>query len=70
MEILKIERILSTRWVASSYKTLLAVGQDYEALVLYFEKGKSENGQGRKENAHTKGSTERLHQFNLFWILD
>jgi hypothetical protein len=70
IEILKIGRILSTRWVASSYKTVSAVWQDYEALVLHFEKGKSENGQGRKENAHMKGSTERLHQLNLFWILD
>jgi hypothetical protein len=24
----------------------------------------------RWKNAHTKGSTERLHQLNLFWILD
>jgi hypothetical protein len=49
MEILKIGRIISTRWVASSYKTVLAVWQDYETLVLHFEKDKSENCQGRKE---------------------
>jgi hypothetical protein len=34
MEILKIGRILSTRQVASNYKTVLAVWQDYEALEL------------------------------------
>jgi hypothetical protein len=54
MEILKIGRILSTRWVASSYKTVLAVWQGYEALVPHFEKGKSENGHGRKEKMHIR----------------
>jgi hypothetical protein len=55
MEILKIGRILSARWVASSYKTILAVWQDCEVVVLHFEKGKSENGQGRKENCTYEG---------------
>jgi hypothetical protein len=40
IEILIIGRILSTRWVASSYITVLAVLQDYEAPVLLFEKCK------------------------------
>ncbi|XP_054834515.1 E3 SUMO-protein ligase KIAA1586-like isoform X2 [Eublepharis macularius] len=58
MEILKIGKILSTRWVASSYRTVLAVWQDYEALVLHFEKGRSEDGRDRKE----KSTYEGLHR--------
>ncbi|XP_015284597.1 PREDICTED: uncharacterized protein KIAA1586-like [Gekko japonicus] len=49
MEILKIGKILSTGWVASRYRTVMAVWKDYEALVLHFEKAKAESGRDRKE---------------------
>jgi hypothetical protein len=49
IEILKIRRILSTKRVASSYRTVLAVLQNYEALLLHFEKYKFEDSQSRKE---------------------
>jgi hypothetical protein len=46
----------------------LAIWQDYEALVVRFEKGKSENGQGRKENC----TYEELHRniTSVGFILD
>jgi hypothetical protein len=49
IEILKIGRIISTKRVASSYSTVLTVLQDYEALLLHFDKCKFQNSQGRKK---------------------
>jgi hypothetical protein len=37
MQILRIGRVLGTRWVASSFRSVMAVWQDYKALVLHFE---------------------------------
>ena len=36
-ELLKIGRILSTRWVSSSLRTVLAVWNNFEFLVYHFE---------------------------------
>ena len=36
-ELLKIGRILSTRWVSSSFRTVLAVWNNFESLVYHFE---------------------------------
>ncbi|XP_066475289.1 E3 SUMO-protein ligase KIAA1586-like [Tiliqua scincoides] len=36
-ELLKIGRILSTRWVSSSLRTVLAVWNNFESLVCHFE---------------------------------
>jgi hypothetical protein len=68
IEILKIERILSTRWVASSHRTVLAVLQDYKALVLHFEKCKFENDQGRKEKCTYEGLHRKIT--SVAFILD
>jgi hypothetical protein len=46
----------------------LAVWQDYEALVLHFEKGKSENGQGRKEKCTYEGLHRKIT--SVEFILD
>ncbi|XP_060093811.1 E3 SUMO-protein ligase KIAA1586-like [Heteronotia binoei] len=54
-EILKIGRVLSTSWVASSYRTVLAVWQDYKALVLHLGKGRSQGGRGGKGESTYEG---------------
>lgn len=36
-QLLKIGKVLSTRWVASSYRTVLAVWNNYEALYQHFQ---------------------------------
>jgi hypothetical protein len=46
----------------------LVVWQDYEALVLHFEKGKSENGQSRKEKCTYKGLHRKIT--SVEFILD
>lgn len=43
LQLLKIGRILSTRWVASSFCTVLAVWQDFEALVHHFQEAKEDS---------------------------
>jgi hypothetical protein len=42
MQLLKIGQILSTRWVASSFRSVSAVWQDYEALVRHFTNAKDD----------------------------
>ena len=49
--ICKIGRVLGTRWVASSFRTVSAVWLNYEALCLHFEKAmkdKTRSGSDRK----------------------
>jgi len=36
MELLKIGRVLSTRWAASSFRYLLAIWNNYDAFIEYF----------------------------------
>lgn len=49
IQLIKIGRLLSTRWVASSFRTAEAVWNDYEALVLHFQHSKVSTGRTRKE---------------------
>jgi hypothetical protein len=42
MQLLKTGRILSTHWVASSFRSVSAVWQDYEALVRRFANAKDD----------------------------
>jgi hypothetical protein len=35
--------VLGTRWVASSFWSVMAVWQDYKAFVLHFEETKHDN---------------------------
>ncbi|XP_015277122.1 PREDICTED: uncharacterized protein KIAA1586-like [Gekko japonicus] len=60
VEISKIGRILSSRWVASRYRTVMAVWKDYEALVLHFEKGKTASGRDRKEKRAYESLLEKI----------
>jgi hypothetical protein len=48
VQILKIGRVLCTRWVASSFRSVMAVWQDYKALALHFEEAKNDKNRDKK----------------------
>jgi hypothetical protein len=48
MQILKIGRVLGTWWVASSFRSVMAVWQDYKALLLHFEEAENDKNQDKK----------------------
>jgi hypothetical protein len=48
IQLLKIGRILSTRWAASSFRSVSAVWENFEALVRYFKE--EENDPTRDKN--------------------
>jgi hypothetical protein len=49
MQILTIGRVLGTQWVASSFRSVMAVRQDYKALMLHFEEAKNDKNRDKKE---------------------
>jgi hypothetical protein len=51
MQLLKTGRILSTRWVASSFRSVSAVRQDYEALVRHFTNAKDDCSRDKKDRS-------------------
>ena len=59
-ELLKIGRILSTRWVAISFRSVLAVWENYEVLVQHFEEAKLDSTRDKKINAYMKACIEKL----------
>lgn len=54
-ELLKIGRMLSTRWVASSYRSVSAVWEDYEVLVQHFEEAKVDPTRDKKDKCMYEG---------------
>eukprot|EP00795_Rhopilema_esculentum_P011221 gene11221-21405_t len=52
-ELRKVGRLLTTRWVASSYRAVASLGQNYSALLKHFEK--VANASENSENAMYKG---------------
>ncbi|KAF5281765.1 hypothetical protein FQR65_LT14560 [Abscondita terminalis] len=59
LQLLKIGRVLSVRWVASSFRTVSAIWEDYEALVLHFQLRKSTGNDTEKA---TRSTFEGLHR--------
>ena len=57
VQLLKIGKVLSTRWVASSYRTVLAVWNNYEALYGHFKAKSVVNG---KQSAMYEGLNKRI----------
>lgn len=55
VQILKIGRILSTRWVASSFRSVYAVWENYEVLVKHFTKAQSDNQRDTKDRSMYSG---------------
>jgi hypothetical protein len=66
VQLLKTGRILSTHWVASSFRCVSAVWQDYEALVLHFKEEKVIKPEIRKADAPMEACSRRLCQWSLF----
>jgi hypothetical protein len=63
---LKIERLLSTRWAASSFRSASAVWENFEALVRHFKEAENDPTRDKKIDACTRACREKLHQLNLF----
>ena len=56
-QLLKIGKVLSTRWVASSHRTVLAVWNNYEALYQHF---KDKAAEKEKQSAMYEGLNKRI----------
>jgi hypothetical protein len=66
MQILKICRVLGAQWIASIFWSVMAVWQDYKALVLHFEEAKKLQTGTKRRDAFTKVCLEKLHQLSSF----
>jgi hypothetical protein len=60
MQLLKTGRILSTRWVASSFRLVSAVWQDYEALVSHFTNVKNNCSREKKDRSTYEGLVKKI----------
>jgi hypothetical protein len=60
IQLLSIGRLLDTRWVASSFRTLKAVWQSYSALSAHFLAASTDTDRSTKERASYKGLLLRL----------
>ena len=59
-ELLKIGRMLSTRWVASSFLSALAVWEGYEVLVRHFEEAKLDPTRYKKDQCTYEGLQRKI----------
>jgi hypothetical protein len=48
IQLLKIGRILSTRWAASSFRSVSAVWENFEALVWHFKEAENDPTRDKK----------------------
>ena len=62
-QLLSIGRILSTRWVASSERTIRAVWNNYEALLKHFDNAANDSSRDSREKAMYKGLATRMTTF-------
>lgn len=67
-QLLRIGRVLSTRWVSSSYNTVFAVWQNYEALVSHFEVARVDKSRDKKEQCMYDGLHRKITSTNF--VLD
>jgi hypothetical protein len=66
MQLLKIGRILSTHWVSSSFCSVSAIWQDYEALIHHFTNAKDDCSRDKKDRSMYEGLLKNLQQWSLF----
>ena len=59
-ELLKIGRMLSTRWVASSFRSVLAAWEDYAVLVQHFEEAKLDPTRDKKDQCTYEGLQRKI----------
>jgi hypothetical protein len=68
VQVLKTDRILSTCWVASSFRSVSAVWQDYEAPVLHFEEAKSDQTGDKEDRCTYEGLLKKI--MSVEFVLD
>lgn len=68
VQFFKIGRILSTRWVASSFRTVSAVWKDYEALVRHFQEAKEDKRRSKTDRCLYEGLLRKITSFEF--VLD
>lgn len=66
--VLKIGRVLDTRWVASSYRTVSAVWRNFEVLVEHFKSAKDDHRRDKTEQSMYGGLLKKITNVNF--ILD
>jgi hypothetical protein len=66
VQLLKSGRILSAPWVTSSFRSVSALWQDYEALVFISKKQKTIKPEIKKIEATSKACSRGLRQWSLF----
>ncbi|KAJ8405555.1 hypothetical protein AAFF_G00315350 [Aldrovandia affinis] len=59
-QVLKIGRVLSTRWVTSSFRSVKAVWRSYEALNRHFENAAGDQRRNSKERQTYRGLAHRM----------
>jgi hypothetical protein len=59
-QLLKIGRILSTHWVASSFHSVSAVWHDYEALMCHFTNAKDDCSRDNKNRSMYEGLLKKI----------
>ena len=60
MQLLRIGKVLDTRWLASSVRTVKAVWERYPALYRHFQTALSDSVRDSRERAMYCGLAERL----------
>ncbi|XP_050516420.1 E3 SUMO-protein ligase KIAA1586-like [Diabrotica virgifera virgifera] len=60
LQLQKVDRILGTRWVSSSFKTVMAVWYGYQALYSHFKKAQEDKNRTTTERAMYGGLIRRL----------
>lgn len=64
-ELLKIGRVLSTRWVASSFRCVSAVWRSYEALVNHFKEASNDPTRDGKDKSMFDGLLKKITETNF-----
>ena len=64
-ELLQIGRILSTRWVSSSLRTVLAVWNNFESLVYHFEEAMHDPTRDKNDKCTYDGLKKKSHLQNF-----
>jgi hypothetical protein len=60
-QVRKIGRLFDIRWIASSYRTVSAVWDNYQALCTHFREASCDMGRQSKERAMFLGLLKRIH---------
>jgi hypothetical protein len=60
IQLLKTGRILSTRWAASSFRSVSAVWENFEALVRHFKEAENDSKRDEKERCMFQGLQRKI----------